>query len=73
MALYADKVVATELARTFYGSRTWSGLSQKERTTVIRRLLPDARQLQANQPIVFNVILRLRQSADVSDPAAGVT
>ena len=59
--MYANEVVAEELAQTFYGSTTWSKMSTNERQKSIERFVVETKQLQE---IVFNTILRLRQSID---------
>ncbi|MBC8445612.1 MAG: hypothetical protein H8D74_00285 [Chloroflexi bacterium] len=62
--MLAEQIVATELARSFYGNRLWGDMSARQKARASEDCLPDARELQANDPISFTTILRLRLDAD---------
>ena len=65
--MIAEQIVATELTRTFYGNRLWGDMSEGQKAVASKNCLLEARQLQADNQIVFATILRLRQDADIDE------
>lgn len=65
--MHAEQIVATELARTLYGSRLWGDMPARERMRAGKECLLEARRLQTENEVVFNTILRLRQDADIDE------